>query len=158
MRKIVLFKIGSKNAELPRLVGAFLLVVSVLMLFQSGAVMFDSWQAVKGFNGCVDDAYSINAVDDPTLAVLSELKYQDCKESLYQITGAQVTGGQKYLTSRQFWTAFMGPIGNIFIWAIVLLIAMLLFNNSSIVIPVEQVEIPLNVESKKIVSIKKKKK
>ncbi|MBT4597104.1 MAG: hypothetical protein HOC95_03945, partial [Candidatus Diapherotrites archaeon] len=59
MRKLVLFKIGSKNAQLPKMIGAFLVVISVLMLIQSGAVMFDSWQSIKGFNECVDDAYSL---------------------------------------------------------------------------------------------------
>ncbi|MDD3083607.1 MAG: hypothetical protein PHP82_01155 [Candidatus ainarchaeum sp.] len=159
MKKIVLFKIGSKSAQLPRLVGAFLIVISILMLIQSGAVMFDSWTAVKEFNVCIDKAYSIEGEVQGLDAILSELKYQDCKNSLYQITGAQVTGGKMYLTSRQFWTAFTTPVSIFFVWAIIFLFALFLFNSSSIVVPVEQIEIPLNKNNslKRIFKSKKKK-
>ena len=152
-----MFKIGSKNAQLPKMVGAFLVIISVLMLIQSGAIMFDSWGAVKEFNSCVDKAYSIEGDVRGLDAILSELKYQDCKNSLYQITGAQITGGKTYLTSRQFWTAFTTPVSFFFAWAIVFLFALFLFNSSSIVVPIEQIEFPLNNEAK-TKSFKKKKK
>jgi hypothetical protein len=158
MRKLVLFKIGSKNAQLPKMIGAFLVVISVLMLIQSGAVMFDSWQSIKGFNECVDDAYSLETDSTGISAVLSELKYQDCKESFRDITGAQVQGNQKYITSRQKWTAFLTPVSVFFGWAIVFLFALFLFNSASIVVPVEQVEIPLGKPKPIKKKVKKKRK
>ena len=145
----MLFKIGSKNAQLPKLIGAFLIVISVLMLFQSGAVMFDSWQAIKGFNDCVDNAYSIDADVSGISAVLSELKYQDCKSSFKDITSAQVPGGQTYLTARQKWTAFLTPVSVFFAWAIVFLFALFLFNSATIVVPVEQIEIEHRTRKRK---------
>jgi hypothetical protein len=157
LKKIVLFKIGSKDAQLPRMVGAFLVVIAVLMLIQSGAVMFDSWSAVREFNSCVDRAYSIDGEVEGLDAILSELKYQDCKTSLYQITGAQVVGGKTYLTSRQFWTAFATPVSFFFAWAVIFLFALFLFNSSSIVVPVEQLEIDLKEKVFKKRIIKKKK-
>jgi len=157
VRKLILFKIGSRNAQLPKLIGAFLLVISVLMLFHSGAIMFDSWQAVKNFNSCVDRAYSIDGTVPELTAILSELKYQDCKESLQEITGTQIVGGSMELTSRQFWTAFLGPVSVFFVWAIIFLFALFLFNNASIVVPVEQVELELNKKvDKKIIKKKRK--
>jgi hypothetical protein len=138
------------------MIGAFLIVISVLMLIQSGAVMFDSWSAVKEFNGCVDKAYSVEGEVQGLDAILSELKYQDCKTSLFQITGAQVTGGKTYLTSRQFWTAFTTPVSFFFAWAIVFLFALFLFGSSSIIVPVEQVELQSKKIVRKKVFVKKK--
>ncbi|MDD4250615.1 MAG: hypothetical protein PHX27_00300 [Candidatus ainarchaeum sp.] len=149
MKKIILFKIGSKDAQLPRLVGAFLIIISVLMLIQSGAVMFDSWSAVKEFNSCVDKAYSISGDVVGLDAILSELKYQDCKNSLYQITGAQVVGGKTFLTSRQFWTAFATPVSIFFAWSIIFLFALFLFNSAAIVVPVEQIVLEQEIILKK---------
>jgi hypothetical protein len=144
LRKLVLFKIGSKDAQLPKLIGAFLIVISVLMLIQSGAVMFDSWHTIRGFDECVDDAYSLDTDATGISAVLSELKYQDCKESFQEITGAQVPGNQKYLTSRQKWTAFLTPVSVFFAWAIVFLFALFLFNSATVVVPVEELELNLS--------------
>lgn len=123
-------------------------MISVLMLVHSGAVMFDSWQTVKQFNECVNDAYSIEGVNPELASILSELKYQDCKESLNDITGAQITAGSKYLTSRQFWTAFIAPVTVFLGWAIVFLFALFLFNNTAVVVPVQQVEIDLKNKKK----------
>ena len=144
MKKIVLFKIGSKEAQLPKTIGAFLIIIAVLMLISSGAAMFDSWQAVKGFEDCVDDAYAVDQGTTPELsAILTELKFQDCKESLYQISGTQIPGGNTYLTTRQKATAFLGPVSVFFGWAIVFLFALFLFNSATVIVPVEQIEIPL---------------
>lgn len=155
MRKIVLFKIGAKDAQLPKMIGMFLIIISVLMLIQAGAVIFDSGIAVNDFGKCVERSgvKDLTDLSEPQ-QILAELRYQDCKTSLYQLTGAQVPGGETYLTARQFWTAFTGPVSVFFIWAIVFLFALFLFNSASIVIPIEQVEIPLNTKT----SYKSKKK
>ena len=158
MRKIVLFKIGSKNAELPKFIGSFLIVVSILMLLNSGAALFDAGIAAKDFGKCVEysGVRDLELMSEPA-QILSQLRYQDCKTSFYQLTGAQVPGGQTYLTTRQFLTAFTGPVSLFFMWAIVFLFALFLFNNASIVVPVEQVEIPLNLPKVKKKTSKKKK-
>lgn len=160
MKKLVLFKIGSKDAQLPKLVGAFLIVISILMLVHSGAVMFDSWQAIKGFDGCVIDAYKSSQevpVENGIDKLVYELKAQECKDSLYEISGAQIPGGVYSMSLRQTATAFLGPVSNFFIWAIVFLFALFLFKSATVVVPVEQVEIPLRTNSS-IKQVKKKKK
>ena len=107
--------------------------------------MFDSWQTVKGFQDCVDDAYSIEEGATPELsAILTELKVQDCKNSLYQVTGTQLPSGNTYLSTRQQATAFLGPVSVFLGWAIVFLFALFLFNSATVVVPVEQIEIPIS--------------
>lgn len=164
MKKLVLFKIGSRDAQLPKLIGSFLIVISVLMLVHSGAVMFDSWKAIRGFDECVINAYKDSSemvVENGLDKVVYELKVKDCKDSLYQISGAQLPGGVYNLTLRQMATAFLGPVSIFFAWSIVFLFALFLFNSASVVVPVEQVEIPLNsnkVNKSKNLVIKRRKK
>jgi hypothetical protein len=122
------------------------------MLIKSGAVMFDSWQAVRDFDGCIIDAYnSADSLDfDNGLGkLIYSVRAQECKDSLYQITGAQVPGGVFSLTARQAWTAVLGPIVQFFFWSIVLLFSLFLFNNNSVVVPIEQVELPVRSFNKK---------
>lgn len=149
---MLLFKVGDERAELPKMVGAFLIVIAVLMLVKSGAVMFDSWQTVRDFDGCVTSAisYSKDLSGNAGLDyMISELKVQECKDSLYQITGAQIPGGVYNMTQRQMWTAVLGPIVQFFIWAVVFLFALYLFNNGSVVIPIEEAEVPRRPFAKK---------
>lgn len=149
---MLLFKVGDERAELPKMVGAFLIVIAVLMLVKSGAVMFDSWQTVRDFDGCVMSGlnYSKDLSGNAGIDfMLSELKVQECKSSLYQITGAQIPGGVYNLTQRQMWTAVLGPIVQFFVWAVVFLFALFLFNNGSIVVPIEEAEVPRRSFAKK---------
>lgn len=163
MKKLVLFKIGSRDAQLPKLIGSFLIVISILMLIHSGAVMFDSWKAIRGFDDCVIDAYrasSAMGVENGVDRLVYEFKVKDCKDSLYQISGAQLPGGVYNLTLRQMATAFLGPVSIFFAWSVVFLFALFLFNSASVVVPVEQVEIPIK-QSNKLPNkkpVKKKKK
>jgi hypothetical protein len=157
LRKIVLFKIGSVNAELPKMIGMFLLIISVLMLVNSGAGIFDAGLAAKDFDKCVENSGVKDlGVLSEAQQIFAELRYQDCKNSFFQISGAQVPGGSTNLTTRQFWTAFTGPVSMFFIWAIVFLFALFLFNSASIVVPVEEVEIPLTNNSKPVSKKKSK--
>jgi hypothetical protein len=154
LKKVILLKIGSKEFQLPQMIGAFVIIIAVLMLINAGAVMFDSWGALKEFNSCVEMS-GINdmSVLDPAQQLLAQMRYGDCKNSLYEITGAQVRAGQISLTSRQFWTALTGPISSFFTWMIVLLIGLFIYNNTSIIIPGQEIE----VEEKKSKVVKKKK-
>jgi hypothetical protein len=149
LKKFFLFKIGSSSAEFPKLIGSFLIVIAVLMLINSGASVFDAGVAAKDFDKCVERSgvKDLELLSEPS-QILAQLRYQDCKDSFYQLTGAQIPGSRTELTTRQFLTAFTGPVGAFFVWAIVLLFALFLFNNASIVVPVEKVEVPLHSEKK----------
>ncbi len=152
MKRLFLFKIGDSHVELPKLIGGFLIIIAVLMLVKSGAVMFDSWQSVRDFDDCIITAYNSAdslAVDNGISSLIYSIRVQECKNSLYQITGAQVPGGVFALTTRQAWTAVLGPVVQFFIWAIVFLFAIFLFKNNSVVVPIEQVELPVRSFSKK---------
>ena len=111
------------------------------MLVKSAAVMFDSWQSVRDFNTCtefsgVKDLSMLSSAEQ----LLAQMRYDDCKDSLYEITGAQVPGGETTLTSRQAVTALVGPVAGFFFWAVLFLFSLFLLFNKTVVIPIEEVE------------------
>ena len=111
------------------------------MLIKSAAVMFDSWQSVRDYNKCVEFS-GVNDLTNLTGSdqLLAELRFQDCKSALYDLTGAQVPALQKSMTSRQTATALVEPIAWFFLWAMFFMGALFLLFNKYIVIPIEEVE------------------
>ena len=141
VRKTILLRLGTKEFRWTQVLGVFLGIITVLMLVQSAAVMFDSWQSVRDFNKCVEfsgknELTSLVGSDQ----LLAELRFQDCKSSLYQITGAQVPAMQLSMTSRQAATALVQPVACFFAWATLFLLALFLMFNNALVIPIEEVE------------------
>jgi hypothetical protein len=144
LHRAVLLRLGSKDFQWVQTVGIFLAIITILMLVRSSAVMFDSWQAIKGFEKCsadyIEDTVSSLENNDSGGSLLAELKYQGCKDSFYQVTGSQVPSGQTSLTTRQAATAFVGPVAEFFFWAGLFVFSLFLVFNKSIVIPFEEVE------------------
>ena len=141
LHKTILFRLGSRDFQWTQVLGIFLAIITILMLVKSAAVMFDSWQSVRDFNKCVEfsgakDLSSLGSAEQ----LLAELRYQDCKDSLYEITGAQIPGAQVSMTSRQAATALVWPIAQFFFWAIIFLFSLFLLFNKTVVIPIEEIE------------------
>ncbi len=125
------FRIGSRDVQLPRLIGAFVLFAALILFVRAGAQMFDSWDALKSYPDCISSIGSENET-------VAQLQYGDCKDSLYKITGLQLKGDQDRISSRQFWFALLGPIANLFAWAVVFLLGLVFYKTGNIVIPIEQ--------------------
>jgi len=112
--------------------------------------MFDSWQSLKDFEFCVgrsgvlEFGTAYNPYDTITTShLLAQMKYEECRTALYDVTGTQVPGGQTTIerwNSRQFWIAMLSPLGNFFMWAIVLLLGLFMYNNNGIIVPIESAE------------------
>ncbi len=141
MRKTILVKLGSRDFQWAQIAGVFIGIITVLMLVKSAAVMFDSWQSVRDFNKCVEfsgvkELENLSATDQ----LLAQMRYSDCKSSLYELTGAQIPAMQKNMTTRQIATALVEPIAWFFLWAALFMLALFLLFNKAIVIPIEEVE------------------
>lgn len=141
MRKTILVGLGGEQFAWGRVIGIFFVIITVLMLIKSAAVMFDSWQSVRDYNKCVE----ISGVKDldalsSTEQLLAQLKYSDCKDSLYEITGAQVPALQKSLTSRQSATALVEPIAWFFFWAALFMLSIFFAFSRVIAVPIRELE------------------
>ena len=144
LQKTIVFRLGAKDFAWTKVLGIFLAIIAVLMLINSAAVMFDSWQSVRDFNKCADSyAENVFAAQDSGNSanlIASELSYQGCKTALYQVTGAQIPGTQISMTDRQAATALTGPIAEFFAWAVVFMFALFLVLSKAVAIPIEEIE------------------
>jgi len=131
MKRIMFFKIGGDKLHLPRLIGAFIIFAALLMFVRAGGEMFDSWDAVQNYPDCLS---TIDSTDETAV----QLQYLDCKDSLETMTGLSIRGGQWDLTQRQFWSAFLYPIANLFFWAAIFLVGTIFYKSGTIIIPIEQ--------------------
>jgi len=126
----------------PRLVGALVFFAALLMFLQSAALMFDSWDAVKHFPACRDNAsseISQTAVEDTQLlqVQLAQAKFRECKDSLYDITGVRLTPSQGEISTRQLWEVMLYPTARVLFWLAVLLIGMMIYHMGLCCMPME---------------------
>jgi hypothetical protein len=151
LKKTILFRVGAKEFQWPSVLGIFLAIITILMFVKAAAVMFDSWQTVRDFDKCVVLSGVNDFVDlSSSEQLLAQLRYSDCKDSLYQITGTQMPALQTKLTTRQVWTALAEPVAWLFFWgAVLFLLAFPLLLNKPIVIPIEEYEVPVRPFSRK---------
>jgi len=129
----MLFRIAGRDLQLPRLIGAFLLFAALMMFVRAGADMFDSWDAIKDTRDCFTEC---NAGEQCIIA-------SGCEQKANNL-GLYIKSGQTELSNRQFWSALLGPIANLFVWAVVFLIGLMFYRTGDIIIPIEQTvhEIP----------------
>ena len=146
----MLFRLSSGDVQIPRLIGAFIVFAALIMFVGAAAHMFDSWDALKKFPSCVTEVNE-EYYDGTLSEEVAQLRLLDCKDSLYNITGLALKGNQYQITNRQFWVALLGPIANLFVWAVVFLLGLIFYRTGNIVIPIEQTirDIPEVKHSKK---------
>ena len=118
---MALFYFGKSRFFLPRIIGSFLIVFAIIMFVVASGHMYDSWDAMKRYPDCIANIGS--GTDD-----LAMLKYLECKDSLYRITGLQLRPDQGLITERQFIVALMAPIGELLLWSAVFLFGVFLYN------------------------------
>jgi len=129
MRKERLFIVSERNLKLVRLIGSFMLFGALIMVLYSAALMFDSWAAVKHFSQCMDNAKADyasakklasikQAASVSELEVLAQMRYSECRESLYKTTGIYPLRDQADLNIKQLFIAFVRPLGMMFFWVI----------------------------------------
>jgi hypothetical protein len=112
----VLFSLNKQDVQLPRLIGAFIIVAALLMFVRAGAQMFDSWDAVKDARQCFEEVG-----ENPAYTSVSE-----CRE-MAQDLGLYVKFSQFELTKRQFWSALLQPIATLLLWAGALLFGLIIY-------------------------------
>ncbi|MFH1587930.1 MAG: hypothetical protein ABIA76_01165 [Candidatus Diapherotrites archaeon] len=131
LRRLMWFRVGDREVHLPKLIGAFILTAALLMLVASIAGMFDKWDSVTNYKGC------INSVD-ATLGNY-EAQIQDCRDTLYNQTGLYLMVGQWEPTLRQTVQLLLEPIAWIMFWIAALLFGWVLYKSGDLILPIEQV-------------------
>jgi len=119
---MALFYFGKSRFFLPRVIGSFVLVLAVVFFVVASGNMFDSWDAMRKYPGCLA---KIGTETDQ----VAMLQYLDCKDSLYKNTGLQLRPDQQRITGRQFTVALLRSVGELLFWAAVFLFGLFLYNS-----------------------------
>ena len=114
------FYFGKSRVFLPKLLGAFILFLAIVMFIVSSGQMFDSWDAMGKYPACVPQ---IGTQTDS----VAMLQYLDCKESLYNITGLQLRPDQPRITERQFVITLLSPVAGLLFWAAAFVFGLFLY-------------------------------
>ena len=118
---MALFYFGKSRVFLPRLLGAFVVVLAVVMFIVAAGRMFDTWDTIKKYPACIAQ---IGTGTDQ----VSMMKYLDCKDSLYNITGLQLRADQSRITARQFAVTLLASIAWLLWWAAVFVFGLFLYH------------------------------
>ena len=141
MRKVMYFKLAGKEVHMPKLIGAFILFAAMLMFVKASADMFNSWDSLKTSEECIGNI----GADLPE--ELQMQQFGDCRDDLYYNTGIYLADSQAKPTSRQFWSALLGPIASVLFWIAILFLGWMLYRTGELVLPIEEVEKQLPEES-----------
>ncbi|MFH1752284.1 MAG: hypothetical protein ABH821_05100 [archaeon] len=143
MKRMIYFRLGSKNVHLPKLVGAFVFIAAVLFFLVSGAAMFETWDNIKETKECL----SAN-VNDP-------IQFNQCKDNALDSLGIHIRSDQRTLSFEQYSMALLKPIAFWLLWIAGVLIGLIIYQSGKMMIPIEQTirELP----SRKRILIRRKK-
>lgn len=126
MRRIMLFRLGTRDVHLPKLFGAFIMLGAGMMLIQALAGMFNSWENVRAIHACID------AANTGTVSI------QDCQTLAYYGLDILLRANQYRLTDLQIVTGLVPYIANVFFWVGGFIIGMVLYRSWKIMIPIEE--------------------
>ena len=126
MHRVMLFRLGTKDVHLPKLFGAFIMIATAIMLVQSLAGMFDSWESVRAVHACVDAANS------------ETVPIQECQTQAYYAFGILLRANQYRLTDLQLVAGLLPKIAGVFFWVGGFIIGMVLYRVWRIMIPIEE--------------------
>ncbi len=126
MHRIMLFRLGTRDVHLPKLFGAFIMLGAALMLVQSLAGMFDSWENVRAVHACIDAANS------------GTVSIQDCQTLAYYGLDILLRANQYRLTDMQVVAGLLPYVANVFFWVGGFIVGLVLYRSWKIVIPIEE--------------------
>ena len=146
MRRVLYYSLGGKNIHLSRLLGAFVIFVALIMFFNSGAQMIDSWDTIQFVNNCLGTAEG----DLDAFAV--------CQDNALKALEVYVRPGQSELNSKQFAMSILPPIAWVLFWMIMLALGLSFYRTGKFVIPIKEREEMEKLAKLKAKAVKKKKK
>lgn len=126
MRRVMYYSLAGRDVHISKLIGAFIIVVALLLFFKSGANMIDSWDNVKFVNACLK-----NVAGD-------EEKFIVCQDQALKSLDVYIRPGQDELNTKQFAMALLSPIAWLLFWIVVLILGLFFYRTGAFQIPIEE--------------------
>ncbi len=105
------FKIG--GMRLPKLLGAFIALIAVIMFVSSIVSLGEVSSAVSNSRTCLSSI---------------EFNQEECRTMIRDVTGVTVAKGQTHMTIRQIYSAVAPNIAWILVWAAAFMIGIALYS------------------------------
>lgn len=126
MHRIVIFRIANKNIHLPKLIGAIVLIIAILMIFQSVASIVDTVEDVRSIQNCY------RLVTDTKNDVLA------CQANA-ESYGIPIRSEQTNISTEQLIIAIINPLVALLSWCVLFLLGLMFYRSGKLVIPIEEV-------------------
>ena len=152
MKEMLTVHVKGRYIVVPKLIGAFFIVMAALMLVYASLDAVTAWDRVRDIRSCVAGVYS---ADDPVVA------YQTCvmkgaSAGVYVYTPNMRDPGKEAVPDEEFWAVMMPKLAQWLFWVVVLIMAILVYQWGKLMIPVEEqmtevadVPAPAKAEEKK---------
>lgn len=135
MRDIMAVRVGSKYLVVPRLIGATLVLIAIIMLVVATSDVVLTWDRIKAVESCVYIARAAGGNGGDDLAALTQL--QTCA-ILGQQAGVQIRLDGKAVPDEEKWNAMLPKVAAWLGWVLLLVIALLIYQSGKLVLPVEE--------------------
>lgn len=120
MNEATHFKIG--GMRLPKLLGAFIALIAVIMFFSSIVALEEASSTVSNAKTCLSSI---------------EFNQDECRTTIKDVTGVTVASGQTKLTIRQIYSAVAPHIAMILLWAAAFLVGIALYRGRKEMMPLQ---------------------
>ncbi len=125
LESIHFFKLP-EGLRTPRLVGALLFVIGLVLFFQTGAQMFETWDNLKYVKACYSAKQNVPNFQE------------DCSFIAKNLLNISPRPDQSVLNLKQMFVAFSGSLAAMFFWIIVIILSVGLYESEKIVIPIQK--------------------
>lgn len=105
--------------RLPNLVGAFIIIIALIMFFTSAAKLYGIGSAVVDAKDCLGKI---------------EFNQEDCRAAIKEATGITLLQGQSKLAIRQIFVAVAPSIAELLLWALIFIIGTALYRTGRLVV------------------------
>ena len=137
VKAVMRYRLIGKELQIPKLIGAFVIVIALLMFFKSGAEMIDSWDNIKFVNNCL------------SVAEGNDEMFNECQDQALKALNIYVRPGQDKLNTKQFLMAIAAPIAWLMFWIIILGLGIVSYRHGTFELPVETTVEKRKVRKKK---------
>ncbi|MDN5358550.1 MAG: hypothetical protein PWP76_393 [Candidatus Diapherotrites archaeon] len=135
MKEMLTVRVKGRYLVVPKLVGAFFVVVAALMLVYASLDAVTAWDRVQDVRSCASGIYSDEEkiVDTYQLCVLKGMA-----AGVYVYPPQRFDGGKSAVPDEELWAVMMPKLAAWLFWVLVLILAVLLYQWGKLVIPVEE--------------------
>lgn len=134
MNEMLTVKVRGRYIVVPKLIGAFFILIAALMLVYASLDAITAWDRVRDVRSCVSGIYG---ADDPAQAY-SVCVMKGMAAGVYVYTPNFMDASVRAVPDEELWAVMMPKLAQWLFWVVVLIIAILVYQWGKLVIPVEE--------------------